>query len=222
MTISLDTAAPSASQAAHWKPFLGILLVFAAPLALGVAASHYRASLCPPDALVCGAYGVWADILTQALAYLAAFPPLIILTVALLRSATWAWRLLLIYAVLFVVLVGPLWMVAAAAYYGVTPRGIAVRDNPLGDGKLYLWSSVIHVAADCAIGFGGGAVPAFKLTLIDGVVLDPGVEDGFAARYPAVAGALADLPFIYDNSGATAHCPPPYRDLFRPRPGAHQ
>jgi hypothetical protein len=222
MTTPLNTAATGASPAKRWRLFLGIVLAFVAPLGLGVAASRYRASLCPPDALICGAHGTWAYILTQAVAYLAALPPLIILIVAAVRSAAWAWRVLIVYAVLFVLLVGPLWMVAAAAYYGLTPRGIAVRNGPLGEGKLYAWSSVIHVMADCATGFRGRAVPAFKLTLIDGVVLDPGAEAGFAERYPAIAGALADRQFIYDHSGADAHCPPPYRDMLHDKPGARR
>jgi hypothetical protein len=122
---------------------------------------------------------------------------------------------LLVYGGLLAVLLVPLWMMAAASYVSVTPRGIVQRDGPLADGKIYPWVNVIHIAADCAAG-----IPEFKLTFSDGNVLDLAAADGFAAQYPSIDKALAAAAFIYDGHGAREHCPAPYIEMFKAKPGA--
>jgi hypothetical protein len=199
----------------------GIAAAFAAPLGLGLAANLMRGSLCPPDALVCAGYGIWALALAQALPYLAFFAPLLILGVALARPAARALRVLAIYGALFVALIVPLWMFAAASYYGVTPRGIVRRAGPLAPGKLDTWINVALVVADCSSKTLGDSTPVFKLTLVDGAVLDLATADGFVAHYSGISQALAGASFAYNNHGVSEHCPAPYRELFRDKPGTH-
>jgi hypothetical protein len=199
----------------------GIVLAFATPVGAGLTANLMRASLCPPDAWVCAGYGPWAQTLAQALPYLAFFPPLLILGVAVARSAALAWRVLLVYGAVLVLLLVPLWMEAAASYFAVTPRGIVRRDGPLSEGTIYRWYNVLAIGADCAAGTLGDAAPEFKLTLSDNTVLDVAAADGFVAHYPEISQALAGLIFIYDNQGARDHCPAPYLELFSEKPGKH-
>jgi hypothetical protein len=220
-TLADGDARRGASSRKFRLVLLGIAAAFAAPLGLGLAANLMRGSLCPPDALVCAGYGIWALALGQALPYLAFFPPLLFLGVAQARPAALALRVLAIYGALFVVLIVPLWMFSAASYYGVTPRGIVRRAGPLAPGKLDAWINVVQVVADCSSRTLGDPTPAFKLTLIDGVVLDLAAADGFDAHYPGISQALAGSSFTYDNYGASEHCPAPYRELFSEKPGRH-
>jgi hypothetical protein len=222
MTTALANTDPrSASPATPWVVLLGTIVAFAAPLGLGVATSDFRASLCPPDALICSGFGIWALTLTQVLPYLAFFPPLLILGVAAARSPVLAFRVLLVYGALFVLLLAPLWMLAAPSYYTMTPRGIVRQDGPLGQGRLYDWTRVVQIVADCSAGTLGDVIPIFAITLADGTVLDPAAVDGFVAQYPAIAKALAGSFFTYDNGGLSAHCPAAYRGLFGQKPGSH-
>jgi hypothetical protein len=198
---------------------LGILLAFAAPVGAGLAANLMRSSLCPSDAWLCGGYGIWAQILEQALPCLAFFPPLLILGLAVARSAALAWRVLVVYGALFVLLILPVWMMAAASYFSMTPRGIVRQDGPLGEGKIYRWINVTYIDADCSLTTAGDAAPWFKLMLSDNVVLDAATADGFVEHYAKLSQALSASSFLYNNYGAREHCPAQLRELFAAKPG---
>jgi hypothetical protein len=221
MTTLVEGQTVAASSRKPRLIVLGIVLAVAAPVLAGVTANLMRSSLCPTDAWICAGHGIWAQIFAQALPYLAVFPPLLILGVALARSAALALRVLVIYSVSFVVLMVPLWMMAAASYYSLTPRGLVRWDGPFARGALYSWENIVQATADCSSRTLGGPAPVFKLRLIDGVVLDLAAADGFAEHYADISEALAASSFGYDNNGSSEHCPAPYLDLFRAKPGKH-
>jgi hypothetical protein len=221
MTTLVEGQTPAnASSRTSGLVALGIVLAVAVPIGLGFAADLMRASLCAPDAWACAAHGRWALILARAIPYLAVIPPLLILVIALARSTALASRVLMIYGAVFFLSLTPLWMLAAASYYSITANGIVRQDGPLGVGRIYFWGNVIQVDADCSARMFGDARPEFKLTLIDGSIVDAAAADGFVAHYPALSAALAASSFIYNNKGAQAHCPAPYLELFRDKPGA--
>jgi hypothetical protein len=221
MTTLADGQVPTnASSRKSWLA-LGIVLAAAVPVGLGFGADLMRASLCSPDAWACAADGRWARVLARAIPYLAVIPPLLILVIALARSTALALRVLMAYGALFVLSLAPLWMLAAASYYSITANGIVRQDGPLGAGRIYFWENIIQVDADCPARMFGDAHPEFKLTLIDGSVVDAAAAEDFVAHYPALSAALAASSFIYNNKAAQAHCPAPYPELFRAKPGAH-
>src|SRR5260221_13067699 len=101
MTTLADGHAPAEAASRNFRlVLLGMVLAAAAPIGAGLVADLMRASLCPPDAWICAGHGIWAQMLAQALAYLAFFPPLLILGVALARSPARALHVLVVYGVL--------------------------------------------------------------------------------------------------------------------------
>ena len=120
-----------------------------------------------------------------------------------------------------------LWVIltvnAVFSYYCITPREILLSSNLFTGPKIYEWTSVERVVAQCSHVSGPHPRDVLRLELVtrEGQVFD-------AARGPlyvavkTVSGALADLSYSYDVAGVLDTCPAQYRAaLLSPALAAH-
>lgn len=190
----------------------------------------FQQHLCPADTQVWGANDISLFVLPIPLILFAAVlaPPLVrrirqaradsaIQVPTLLPLAMWI-------AGGAIILWGLLAINAAFSYYCLTPKEILVHSSLFASSKVYEWSDVEEVVAECS--YVGGPHPR-QILQLDLVMRDG--QTFHAARGPlniaveTVAMALGNQPYSYDTSGILDSCAQEYRvELLSPALMAHR